>query len=84
MILSSLLGNYWSWDYKTSIMGKKSNKSIMRKQIAIIFFSLISLVILTGCGIKGPLYQTPEQQQENLPKTSEEIDKNSDKSNLEL
>lgn len=56
----------------------------MRKQIAIIFFSLISLVILTGCGIKGPLYQTPEQQQENLPKTSEEIDKNSDKSNLEL
>tara|TARA_B110000438_G_scaffold82513_1_gene82298 strand:- start:1787 stop:1984 length:198 start_codon:yes stop_codon:yes gene_type:complete len=65
-------------------MGKKSNKSIMRKQIAIIFFSLISLVILTGCGIKGPLYQTPEQQQENLPKTSEEIDKNSDKSNLEL
>tara|TARA_R110000744_G_scaffold323441_1_gene429334 strand:- start:120 stop:317 length:198 start_codon:yes stop_codon:yes gene_type:complete len=65
-------------------MGKKSNKSIMRKQIAIIFFSLISLVILTGCGIKGPLYQTPEQQQENLPKTSEEIDKNNDKSNLEL
>ena len=82
MILSSLLGNYWSWDYKTSIMGKKSNKSIMRKQIVIIFFSLVSLVIITGCGIKGPLYQTPEQQQENLPKTSEETDKNSDKSNL--
>ncbi|MEH6594602.1 MAG: lipoprotein [Colwellia polaris] len=54
----------------------------MRKQIVIIFFSLVSLVIITGCGIKGPLYQTPEQQQENLPKTSEETDKNSDKSNL--
>ncbi|ARD44233.1 hypothetical protein B5D82_08595 [Cognaticolwellia beringensis] len=64
-------------------MGKKSNKSIMRKQIAIIFFSLLSLVTITGCGIKGPLYQTPEQQQENLPKTSQEIDKNSDITNLE-
>jgi predicted small lipoprotein YifL len=64
-------------------MGKKSNKSIMRKEIAIIFFSLLSLVTITGCGIKGPLYQTPEQQQENLPKTSPETDKISDKSNLE-
>ena len=79
MILSSLLGNYWSWDYKTSIMGKKSNKSIMRKQITIIFICLFSLVTITGCGIKAPLYQTPEQQQENLPKTSEETDKSSDK-----
>lgn len=64
-------------------MGKKSNISIMRKQIAIIFISLLSLVTITGCGIKGPLYQTPEQQQENLPKTSEETDKISDKTNLE-
>jgi predicted small lipoprotein YifL len=64
-------------------MGKKSNKSIMRKEIAIIFFSLLSLVTITGCGIKGPLYQTPEQQQENLSKTSQETDKISDKSNLE-
>ena len=55
----------------------------MRKEIAIIFFSLLSLVTITGCGIKGPLYQTPEQQQENLPKTSPETDKISDKSNLE-
>ena len=55
----------------------------MRKQIAIIFFSLLSLVTITGCGIKGPLYQTPEQQQENLPKTSQEIDKNSDITNLD-
>ncbi|TWX74238.1 LPS translocon maturation chaperone LptM [Colwellia sp. C1TZA3] len=65
-------------------MGKKSNKSIMRKEIAIIFFSLLSLAFITGCGIKGPLYQTPEQQQENLPKTSQETDKNSDKSSLKL
>lgn len=55
----------------------------MRKEIAIIFFSLLSLVTITGCGIKGPLYQTPEQQQENLSKTSQETDKISDKSNLE-
>lgn len=71
-----MLGNYWSWDYKTSIMGKKSNKSIMRKQIAIIFISLLSLSTISGCGIKGPLYQTPEQQQENNTK-------NSDKSSIE-
>jgi predicted small lipoprotein YifL len=64
-------------------MGKKSNKSIMRKQIAIIFIALLSSVTITGCGIKGPLYQTPEQQQENLPKTSEETDQRSDKTSLE-
>jgi predicted small lipoprotein YifL len=64
-------------------MGKKSNKSIMRKEIVITFFCLLSLVTITGCGIKGPLYQTPEQQQENLPKTSPKTDKSSDKSNLE-
>jgi len=55
----------------------------MRKQIAIIFICLLSLTTITGCGIKGPLYQTPEQQQENLPKTSEETDKSSDKTSLE-
>lgn len=55
----------------------------MRKEIAIIFFSLLSSVTITGCGIKGPLYQTPEQQQENLAKISPETDKISDKSNLE-
>ncbi|MBA6390039.1 lipoprotein [Colwellia sp. BRX10-3] len=55
----------------------------MRKQIVIIFFSLLSLAIITGCGIKGPLYQTPEQQQENLPKTSQETDKITDKTSLE-
>ena len=55
----------------------------MRKQIVIIFFSLLSLVTITGCGTKGPLYQTPEQQQENLPKTSQETDKSSDKTSLE-
>lgn len=54
----------------------------MRKKIAITFSCLLSLVTITGCGIKGPLYQTPEQQQENLPKTSPETDKISDKSNL--
>ena len=55
----------------------------MRKEIVIIFFSLLSLASITGCGIKGPLYQTSEQQQENLPKTSQETDKSNDKSILE-
>ncbi len=55
----------------------------MRKQIAIIFTALLSSATITGCGIKGPLYQTPEQQQENLPKTSEETDQRSDKTSLE-
>jgi len=53
-------------------MGKKSNKSIMRKQIAIIFITMFSLATISGCGIKGPLYQTPEQQQENSSKTGDE------------
>lgn len=43
----------------------------MRKQITIIFISLLCLTAITGCGIKGPLYQTPEQQQENSPKNSD-------------
>jgi predicted small lipoprotein YifL len=57
-------------------MGKKSNKSIMRKQIVIIFISLLGLATISGCGIKGPLYQTPEQQQENSSKTNDESNKN--------
>jgi predicted small lipoprotein YifL len=61
-------------------MGKKSNKSIMRKQIAIIFISLLSLSTITGCGIKGPLYQTPEQQQEILIKKDQ---KSSDTPSIE-
>ncbi len=55
----------------------------MRKQFAIIFITLLSLVTITGCGIKGPLYQTPAQQQENLEKTSEVTAKSSDKTSLE-
>ncbi len=43
-------------------MGKKSNKSKMRKQIAIIFVCGLISSIFTGCGIKGSLYQTPTQQ----------------------
>jgi predicted small lipoprotein YifL len=63
-------------------MGKKSNKSNMRKQIAIIFISVLSFTAITGCGIKGPLYQTPEQQQGNLPKNADkpEIKNNGGKS----
>ncbi len=54
----------------------------MRKQIAIIFISLLSLATISGCGIKGPLYQTPEQQQENSSKTNDETNKNSENTKL--
>lgn len=48
----------------------------MRKQITIIFISFLGLATIAGCGIKGPLYQTPEQQQENSSKTDDESTKN--------
>jgi predicted small lipoprotein YifL len=46
-------------------MEKKSIKYKMRKfnSITIIFF-MINL-LLTGCGMKGPLYQTPQKQIDN-------------------
>ena len=34
----------------------------MRKQIVIIFVCSLIISVFSGCGIKGPLYQTPEQQ----------------------
>jgi predicted small lipoprotein YifL len=40
-------------------MRKKSNKSNMRKQNSIILTSFIISVLLSGCGIKGPLMQKP-------------------------
>ncbi len=43
----------------------------MYKQISIIF---VCLFALSGCGIKGPLYQTPPEQVD--PKASK-VDKNS-------
>ena len=51
----------------------------MRKQIAIIFICVLSFTTITGCGIKGPLYQTPEQQQDNSSTT----DDKTNKSNIE-
>jgi len=33
----------------------------MCKQISIILACIVSLVTITGCGIKGPLYQTPSE-----------------------
>ena len=40
-------------------MRKKSNKSSMRKQNSIILTCFIIPVLLSGCGIKGPLMQKP-------------------------
>jgi len=36
----------------------------MRKQKPYIFAYLISFLAITGCGVKGPLYQTPAAQAE--------------------
>lgn len=44
----------------------------MCKQISIILVCIISLVTMTGCGIKGPLYQTPlEKVDPNPPEKTE-------------
>lgn len=34
----------------------------MYKQISIIFVCFVCLFAFSGCGIKGPLYQTPSEQ----------------------
>ena len=46
-------------------MGKKSIKYKMRKFNSIIFTFLVINFTLTGCGMKGPLYQSPQQQVDN-------------------
>ena len=38
-------------------MGKKSNKSKMRKVNSFIFWCFALLITLSGCGMPGPLYQ---------------------------
>ncbi len=40
----------------------------MYKQNSIIFVSFVFLLVISGCGVKGPLYQTvpePESTQQN-------------------
>jgi predicted small lipoprotein YifL len=48
-------------------MRKKSNKSSMRKQNSIILACFIISVLLSGCGIKGPLMQKPAQVKKQAP-----------------
>lgn len=45
----------------------------MRKLNSLNLSSLLALLLLSGCGMPGPLYQTPEQTPEKTPeiKTSE-------------
>ena len=52
----------------------------MYKQISIIFICFGCLFALSGCGIKGPLYQTPPEQVD--PNTSKP-DGNSSISNIQ-
>jgi predicted small lipoprotein YifL len=60
-------------------MRKKSNKSSMRKQNSIILAFFIISVLLSGCGIKGPLMQKPVevQVQENTEHVKTEQKQNS-------
>jgi|LGVF01.1.fsa_nt_gb predicted small lipoprotein YifL len=52
----------------------------MRSHLTIRFLLLIFVVVLTGCGQKGPLYlppepeQAPEQSPDQLPEQSPETD----------
>ncbi|MBA6263363.1 LPS translocon maturation chaperone LptM [Colwellia sp. Bg11-12] len=52
-------------------MRKKSNKSSMRKQNSIILAFFIISVLLSGCGIKGPLTQKSVQEKTDNAKTEQ-------------
>jgi predicted small lipoprotein YifL len=52
-------------------MRKKSNKSSMRKQNSIILAFFIISVLLSGCGIKGPLMQKSVQEKTDNAKTEQ-------------
>ncbi len=56
-------------------MGKKSNKSKMTKQIAIIFTCFIVLATLSGCGVKKDLYQTPQNTPSEAAKKDSQTNK---------
>ena len=43
----------------------------MRKLNSINVGCLLALLLLSGCGMPGPLYQTPEQKTEPVPKAQE-------------
>lgn len=52
----------------------------MYKQISIIFVCFVSLFAFSGCGIKGPLYQTPpEQVDPNNVKTKANVNSSTSK-----
>jgi predicted small lipoprotein YifL len=53
-------------------MRKKSNKSSMRKQNSIILACFIISVLLSGCGIKGPLMQKPVEVKSQAPTEQKE------------
>jgi predicted small lipoprotein YifL len=62
-------------------MRKKSNKSSMRKQNSIILAFFIISVLLSGCGIKGPLTQKSVQEKTDNAKTEQK--KNSSAGSLQ-
>jgi len=40
----------------------------MKRYLKIFFFGLITLSLLAGCGLKGPLYEKPPEQEKSQPK----------------
>lgn len=51
----------------------------MCKQISIIFICIASLLAISGCGIKGPLYQTPPEKVETNTNEQTNVDSNTSK-----
>jgi len=51
----------------------------MCKQISIIFVCMATLVALSGCGIKGPLYQTPPEKVETDSTEQTNVNSNASK-----
>jgi predicted small lipoprotein YifL len=61
-------------------MRKKSNKSSMRKQNSIILAFFIISVLLSGCGIKGPLTQKPDEEKTQNQKNGAETEQETNSS----
>ena len=51
----------------------------MCKQISIIFVCVATFLAFSGCGIKGPLYQTPQEKVETSPTKTANVDSDTSK-----
>jgi predicted small lipoprotein YifL len=51
----------------------------MCKQISIIFIFIAFFLAISGCGIKGPLYQTPPEKVDTNSTETEKLNSNTSK-----